>query len=617
MGSGRRASEVFAGLEILEDLEMISARLRSPYAGILPRNHFILKKRGPPAPLNMTLAATQDSNRTLLKAIIKTEGIMNISTGNKKSDFESETMSPSRLYLDFYTLRESPFSITPDPDFLYMSSSHRAVIEKILYGIRARMGFLLLIGEVGAGKTTLCRTILDELTGKAETVYIINPSLSGMDLIQSIMDDLGLKYPANASKKGLLDQLNSFLLTRSKDIPVVIIIDDAQTMTVEGLETLRLLSNLETDKEKLIQLVLVGQQELLDTLSKPEMRQVQQRITIRCGLGLLDKTEIQGYVSHRLFVAGDKGNIQFSPGAIKKIFSASRGIPRLINNICDYALTASYVSNSLTIDVTHIKQALSELEIAVQDGRNRFDNIFLASLRSRIWPRLAMTAACLFLLLVGYFIFNNLEYAGGPASSQAKDISQSPSPVQNIKDPPAQIALKEAFNGSQKASPTLTGNEASKPATIAEPSGGHSGFILQVASYKTPEDAEKAVSEYAKQGVDVHWNAVESGDQIMYRVYAGRFPTKEAAEELKTAKGLADGVVFYAPWTIQMAASRDKAGLLERCSEFREMGFDCTLEGDEHSGYRIAGGAFKISASATNAANELIKKGIDAKVVFE
>lgn len=541
---------------------------------------------------------------------------MNTAPGNKKSDPESEGISPSRLYLDFYTLRESPFSITPDPDFLYMSSNHRAVIEKILYGIHARMGFLLLVGEVGVGKTTLCRTILDELSGKAETVYIINPSLSGMDLIQSIMDDLGLKYPATASKKELLDQLNGFLLTRSKDTPVVIIIDDAQTMTVEGLETLRLLSNLETDKEKLIQLVLVGQQELLDTLFKPEMRQLQQRIAIRCRLGLLDGTEIQGYVSHRLFVAGDKGNIRFSPGAIKKIYKASHGIPRLINNICDYALTAGYVSNSLTIDSAHINRALNEMEIARQDGWHRFLNIFPQSLRPMIWPRLAVAAACLFLLL-GYFIFGNLGNTGGPAPSQAKDISQSPSPARQVNSPPVQVVDNAVFNGNHKSTPIAFENEKTKPTPIVEPPGGHYGFILQVASYKTPGDAVRAVSIYAEQAVDVHWNAVGSGDQIMYRVYAGRFPTREAAEDFKSTKGLSEGVVVYAPWTVQVVASMDKAGLLDRCPEFRKKGFDCVLEGDEHSGYRIACGAFKTSESAMNAANELVKNGIDAKVAFE
>ena len=230
-----------------------------------------------------------------------------------------EAHPAARLYLDYYNLKESPFSITPDPEFLYMSSSHRPVIEKILYGINARMGFLLLIGEVGAGKTTLCRTILDELTGKAETAYIINPSLSEVGLIQSILDDPSIEHAEASSKKELLDLLNRFLITTTKEKPGVILIDDAQTMTVEGLETLRLLSNLETDKEKLIQLVLVGQQELLDILSKPEMRQLKQRIAIKCRLELLKEPELQGYISHRLFVAGDKGNIRFSQKAIKNV----------------------------------------------------------------------------------------------------------------------------------------------------------------------------------------------------------------------------------------------------------------------------------------------------------
>jgi len=306
---------------------------------------------------------------------MRTSSAKKMAAGQRGKDTPSNLDYAARLYLDFYNLKESPFSITPDPEFLYMSSSHRTVIEKILYGIHARMGFITLIGEVGAGKTTLCRTILDELNGKAETAYIINPSLSATGLIRSILDDLDIKHPMVASKKKLIDLLNGFLLTASKEKPVVIIIDDAQTMTVEGLETLRLLSNLETDKEKLIQLVLVGQQELLDILSRPEMRQLQQRIAVRCRLDILEETELPGYISHRLFVAGDKGDIRFSPGAIKKIYKASLGIPRLVNKICDYTLTAGYVSSSLALEKNHVKRAVDEMEDGCKKGWRPLLNI--------------------------------------------------------------------------------------------------------------------------------------------------------------------------------------------------------------------------------------------------
>ena len=262
-----------------------------------------------------------------------------------------------RVYLDFYNLTEAPFAITPDPEYLFYSATHQNAINKLLYGINSRMGFLLLVGEVGTGKTTICRCLLDNLADKAATVYVINPSLSGAELIASILDDLGIDYPVGASKKDLIDALNRFLLSHINDQPVVIIIDDAQTMHADSLEDLRLLSNLETDKDKLLQILLVGQPELLIQLARPEMRQLKQRFALTCRLDFLAKNEIGGYISRRLFVSGDKGHIQFKTDAIRRIFTKSKGIPRLINRICDYALTAGYVADSHEIDQRHVKKS--------------------------------------------------------------------------------------------------------------------------------------------------------------------------------------------------------------------------------------------------------------------
>jgi general secretion pathway protein A len=267
----------------------------------------------------------------------------------------------SWVYFNFYKLKEPPFSITPDPEFLFSSQTHQNVIEKILYGIKIRAGFILLSGEVGTGKTTICRSIIDTLNTDGEIVYIINPSLSGKALISNILDDLGMQHPPEASKKDLINQLNNYLLNRDRHKPVVIIIDDAQTMPVETLEDLRLLSNLETDKEKMLQMLIVGQPEIEDLLSGAEMRQLKQRIFVNCRLEHLNPHEVEGYINRRLFIAGSNGQIQFSQGAKRKIVKASRGIPRLINKICDYALTASYVAEEFIIRKKHVKKALKEL----------------------------------------------------------------------------------------------------------------------------------------------------------------------------------------------------------------------------------------------------------------
>ena len=267
----------------------------------------------------------------------------------------------SKVYIDFFKLKEPPFSITPDPEFLFLSQTHHNAIEKVLYSIDTRMGFILLSGEVGTGKTTICRSIIDTLDARAEIVYIINPSLSGRALIASILDDLGIQYAADASKKDLVDQLNNFLLYRDSDAPVVIIIDDAQTMTSEALEGLRLLSNLETDKEKMLQMLIVGQPELEDRLSRPEMRQLKQRIFVNCRLETLKSYEVDSYIGCRLFMAGSRGDIQFTRGAKQAIAKKSKGIPRMINKICDYALTAGYVAEDFVIRKKHVKRALNEM----------------------------------------------------------------------------------------------------------------------------------------------------------------------------------------------------------------------------------------------------------------
>ncbi|RQW81339.1 MAG: AAA family ATPase, partial [Geobacter sp.] len=206
------------------------------------------------------------------------------------------------IYKDFYGLSGIPFSITPDPEFLFLADTHQCVIEKLHYGIRSRMGFMLLTGEVGTGKTTLCRTLLDHFQGRARTVYVINPSLSGQELLACILEDLEIPCPVQASKKELLDRLNRFLLARTSAEPVVIIIDDAQSMPPATLEDLRLLSNLETDKTKLLQMLLVGQPELLVQLDRPELRQLKQRVVIHCCLDYLTRAEVAGYIERRLFV---------------------------------------------------------------------------------------------------------------------------------------------------------------------------------------------------------------------------------------------------------------------------------------------------------------------------
>lgn len=265
-----------------------------------------------------------------------------------------------RVYLDLYGLREPPFSITPDPEYLYLARTHQSALEKILYGISNRLGFMLLTGEVGTGKTTLCRHLLDQLNGQARTVYIVNPALTVKELLATILDDLGVAYPVKATKKNLLDLLYRFLLETDLSRPVVIIIDDAQAMPGDSLENLRLLSNLETDKSKLLQVLLTGQPELEELIARPELRQLRQRISLHCQLELLSRQETEEYIARRLITSGSRGSLRFSAKALDLVQGYSSGVPRLINKICDYALVAGYVANDFTIETGHIQRAVLE-----------------------------------------------------------------------------------------------------------------------------------------------------------------------------------------------------------------------------------------------------------------
>ena len=299
---------------------------------------------------------------------LQNDASVNRSLPNSSQEMEHERCD--RIYTDFFNLKGAPFSITPDPEFLFLSETHRSVIEKIQYGIQSRMGFMLLTGEVGTGKTTLCRALLDLLQGDIRTVYVINPSLGSQELLSGILDDLGIAYPMNASKKELIDRLNRFLLANKNESPVVIIVDDAQTMPTATLEDLRLLSNLETDKTKLLQMLLVGQPELLTNLDQPQMRQLKQRVAVSCHLDYLTVDEVGGYIERRLFIAGNQGQIRFSPKVFKQIHRQSGGVPRVINKICDMALIAAYAANSYIVHSEHLKAAASEL-IELQQENER------------------------------------------------------------------------------------------------------------------------------------------------------------------------------------------------------------------------------------------------------
>jgi general secretion pathway protein A len=265
------------------------------------------------------------------------------------------------VYTEFFGLNEKPFAITPDPRYLYMSARHADALAHLIYGITESGGFIQLTGEVGTGKTTLIRSLLEQMPAKAEIALILNPQLSTLEFLQVIGQELRVATPREETVKSRIDALNTHLLRAyAEGRRVVLIVDEAQTLSPELLEQVRLLTNLETPKKKLLQIILIGQPELRDVLERPDMRQLAQRITGRYHLEPLSKNDTRVYVRHRMRVAGAQSDV-FNNSAIRQLYKKSRGIPRLINVVADRSLLAAYTQDTRLVDGRLVERAASEV----------------------------------------------------------------------------------------------------------------------------------------------------------------------------------------------------------------------------------------------------------------
>ena len=266
------------------------------------------------------------------------------------------------MYCDYFGLRELPFTITPDPSYLYMSERHQEALAHLLFGVKDQDGFVQLTGEVGTGKTTLIRTLMAQLPDGIDLALIFNPKLSVFEFVASICDELHIKYPAETdSVKVLVDMLNAYLLNAySQGRRVILVVDEAQNLHIDVLEQIRLLTNLETAKHKLLQIVLVGQPELREVLGQANLRQLAQRVTARYHLEPMTLRETQGYIFHRLKVAGARRDL-FTRDAIRQIKKFSGGIPRLINVMCDRSLLGAYAREESQVTGTIVKKAAAEV----------------------------------------------------------------------------------------------------------------------------------------------------------------------------------------------------------------------------------------------------------------
>ncbi len=265
------------------------------------------------------------------------------------------------MYCTHYGFRENPFNVTSDPSFLYLSHTHKEALSHLRYGIEQRKGFIEITGEIGAGKTTLCRSLLNSLDTSTKTSLVFNPNLPEIQLLEAIMLDFDI-IPERRNKVTFYRQINNFLLEQlNVGNNVVLIIDEAQNLRNPTLESIRMLSNLETEKEKLLQIVLVGQPQLREKLNAPNLVQFRQRIAVSFHIQALKAEEVKEYINHRIQIAGGSDSVTFSDDAVSLIANHSNGIPRVINIVCDKSLLLGFVKNTSLIDRSIIQTSIEEL----------------------------------------------------------------------------------------------------------------------------------------------------------------------------------------------------------------------------------------------------------------
>ncbi len=407
------------------------------------------------------------------------------------------------LYARLFGLKREPFSIAPDPRFLFMSERHREALAHLLYGLDGGGGFVLLTGEIGAGKTTVCRCFLEQIPKRCNVAYIFNPKLTVNELLKSVCDEFRIPYahegPGGATVKDYLDPLNEFLLkTHAVGQNNVLIIDEAQNLSADVLEQLRLLTNLETNERKLLQIILIGQPELRDMLALPELEQLAQRVVARFHLEALSAAETSQYIRHRLAVAGLKGPRPFEHEAVTRIHSLARGVPRRINLLCDRALLGAYSTGKARVDRKVVDKAAAEVFGKVTTAGRLFGDPKRAALVG--------SASLAGALLIGVL---GLSLQGG---------TERTSTVTSAASAASAASAVSAASAASAASAGLAASAASAAAVAAAPRAARAGSAASAlaADSAAPDAAFKSLIPTEKEAwreLAPVWNlAVGDGD---------------------------------------------------------------------------------------------------------
>ena len=369
------------------------------------------------------------------------------------------------MYMRFFGLNQEPFSLAPDPRYLYMSKRHREALAHLLYGVGGGGGFVLLSGEIGAGKTTVCRCFLEQIPKRCNVAYIFNPKLTQIELVKSICDEFRIPYLVDpntaATVKTYVDALNEFLLkTHAVGQNNVLIIDEAQLLAVDVLEQLRLLTNLETNEKKLLQIVLIGQPELRTMLEKPELEQLAQRVVARFHLRALSEKETEHYIRHRLSVAGMTRAIPFDRKALQRVFAIARGVPRRINLLCDRAMLGAYAHGRQQIDSEMVEKSAREVfgssESSAPDRSLLGTSAGIAFLGA---------AGLALLALIGFAFYGGYRYFAPEAAASAPKVARAASASAAAGARAASTAASTASAAFAPASATAASAAASAIAT--------------------------------------------------------------------------------------------------------------------------------------------------------